>query len=93
MEKGAKVAKGRAEESPDVKQGNFSLYFPKVYFSDSGTYRCSEHDDSTILQLKGTFAEFVMMFKGAISRRNSEFKILESVCLPPVLVLTLSEQT
>ncbi|XP_031425692.1 uncharacterized protein LOC116220870 [Clupea harengus] len=58
MEKGARVAKGRAEESPDVKQGNFSLVFHKAYFSDSGTYRCSEQEESTILRMKGKFTEF-----------------------------------
>lgn len=58
MVKSAPKAKGRAEVSADnIKDGNFSLSFPTTYFSDRGTYQCSEQKEATVLKLKGKYAE------------------------------------
>lgn len=48
------TTKGRAEVSADdIKDGNLSLFFATTYFSDRGTYQCSEQKETTVLKLKG----------------------------------------
>ncbi|XP_063067501.1 uncharacterized protein LOC134459104 [Engraulis encrasicolus] len=57
MVKGGRRRQGASEKErvgvlSDIDNGNLSLAFPEAYFSDHGTYRCSEQKNATVLKIR-----------------------------------------
>ncbi|XP_041918396.1 uncharacterized protein LOC121682352 [Alosa sapidissima] len=68
MQKGGIKAPGRADVSPNgIRDGNVSLFFHTAYFSDSGTYRCSQQNETTVLKLNIHKKEVPVSMKDPLS--------------------------